>query len=196
MIFDVVWKCFFFAAHSIKTGWFGPIRIFSYWLRTWQAALFCDGIKPFFFIFFFKCAGPVMIQKDCGSPRTFWMRLFQSLKQKQPIRPVTRASPACAEPLYICHGRYVQLLCVLRAKLQSGAYRCGGHKANRGPFWRWLRGRAKTRKYLIVVVRWYLDDGIIPGHLIKTLCLLLAAVFFFSRTESSGSSGASKHKTN
>lgn len=129
--------------------------------------------------------------------RLFQFEEFKALKQKQPIHPVTRTGPACAESLYICHGRYVQLLCVLRAKLQSGGYQCGGHQAGRGPFWRWSRGRAKTRKYLIVVVRWYLDDGIIPGHLIKTSCLSLAALFFFSwRNHQDHQGPASTRRTN
>lgn len=75
--------------------------------------------------------------------RLFWFEASEALKQKQPIHPVTRTSPACTQPLYICHGRYVQLLCVLRAKLQSGGYQRGGHQANRGPFLKMVKRASK-----------------------------------------------------
>lgn len=44
--------------------------------------------------------------------------LRQGLETRQPIR-CSGSGPACAEPPYICQGRYVQLLHVLSAEQRS-----------------------------------------------------------------------------
>lgn len=84
MIFDVAWKSVFLATDCVRD----------------EQPCFVMGSN-----LFLKCASPVMIQTDCGSPRTFWMRLFRF--ETKTANPSRHTNQSCLHRAAIYLSRQV-----------------------------------------------------------------------------------------